>query len=65
MRSKMQMRWAEDFQNDINKMTRSSYGTMDSQMTIIIKFDGHQNVMVVIITANDTDFRKSDKGRMQ
>ena len=35
---------------------------MDSQMTIIIKFDGHQNVMVVIITANDTDFRKSDKG---
>ena len=38
---------------------------MDSQMTIIIKFDGHQNVMVVIITANDTDFRKLDKGRMQ
>ena len=34
-------------------------------MTIIIKFDGHQNVMVVIITANDTDFRKLDKGRMQ
>ena len=33
---------------------------MNSQMTIIIKFNGHHNVMAVSITANETDFRKSD-----